>query len=60
MIKLYMFIIFAVCQVGYYQTSTDGQSLVCEACPAGSTTTATDSQGISDCGKNSRIIIPIN
>ena len=58
-IKFYTFIVFAVCGLGYYQTPTNDDSLVCEACPAGSTTTQTDSQAISDCGKNAPNIIPI-
>ena len=52
-----------VCAVGYYQTapaSGDAPSCMLSICPAGSTTTTADSQGISDCGKNSTIIIPIN
>ena len=73
---LYTFIIFAecnaglvmdgsnacVCAVGYYQTApaSGDNPPACSACPAGSTTTTVDSQGISDCGKNSTIIIPIN
>ena len=73
---LYTFIIFAecnaglvmddsnacVCPVGYYQTAVGDADNPpgCSACRAGSTTTAPDSQDITDCGKNSRTIIPIN
>ena len=61
-IKLYTFYIFAVCEVGYYQTAPGSANAAptCEACPVGSTTTATNSQDISTCGKNARIIIPID
>ena len=52
-IKLYLFINFAVCEVGYYETAAAGENTAptCQACPAGSTTTATPSSDISDCGK---------
>ena len=51
-----------VCVVGYYQTALGDADNppTCTACPAGSTTTTSNSQSISDCGKNSTIIIPIN
>ena len=51
-----------VCALGYYQTASgsDTEPPTCQACPDGSTTTATDSQAISDCGKNETIIIPID
>ena len=51
-----------VCAVGYYQTTaanTD-HSPVCTACLPGSTTQTTNSQDLSDCGKNARIFIPID
>ena len=61
-IKLYIFITFAVCEVGYYETAAAGENTAptCQACPAGSTTTATASSDISDCGKNANILIPID
>ena len=48
-----------VCAAGYYQTAEGDADNppTCQACPAGSTTTALNSQGIIDCGKNARIII---
>ena len=61
-IRLYIFIIFAVCDVGYYQTASgsEGGPPTCTACPGGSTTPGTNSQSISTCGKNARITIPID
>ena len=51
-----------ICAVGYYQTTaaTATTALECTACPFGSTTTTINSQDISDCGNNERIIIPID
>ena len=59
---MYIFIIFAVCDMGYYQTAAGSANAAptCQACPAGSTTTGTNSQDISTCGKNAIIIIPID
>ena len=51
-----------ICAVGYYQTTavnTDHPP-VCAACLPGSTTQTTNSQDISDCGKNARIFLPID
>ena len=51
-----------VCAVGYYQTALGDADNppTCTSCPYGTTTTATDSQDIHACGKNWRIIIPMD
>ena len=50
-----------VCAADYYQTSDAGAALECKACPSGSTTEGnTNRQNINQCGKNGRIIIPID
>ena len=51
-----------VCAEGYYQTAAGDadNSPVCTACPPGSITTTPNSQSISACGNNVRIIISID
>ena len=52
-----------VCVADAYQTNADqsDQPLQCAACPFGSTTgTNTNPQGIDACGKNGKLIIPID
>ena len=51
-----------ICTVGYYQTATGSETAAptCNICPVGTTTTGTNSQDTSQCGKNTRIIIPID
>ena len=51
-----------ICAVGYYQTATGSTTAAptCNICPVGITTTGTNSQDTSECGKNTRIIIPID
>ena len=52
-----------VCVADFYQTNAANahDHPVCEPCPLGSTTEgSTDSQDITACGKNARIIIPID
>lgn len=51
------FVFLAICAEDYYQTSTGGNTLQCEACPIGSTTEGvTNSQAMSACGKCSKTL----
>ena len=51
-----------VCALNYYEnTAGDANTApVCTKCPPGSTTTSINSKAIGDCGKNARIISPID
>ena len=51
------FIFSAICAEDYYQTSADGDPLVCTACPPGSSTDGNTNSNA--CGKYEKFMIPI-
>ena len=50
------FIFSAICAADYYQTSVDGDPLVCTACPPGSSTDGNTNSDV--CGKYYQFVIP--